>query len=110
MKMNSEPSAILLPAQLLPNRPWIKFAQAPHQRKETGMLKPNQAACEPPYCQKEIRAALVFSRHAYGLTHVCLERRARSRDRPIGFRGMKPELDGESWTSRGTVPMLALKS
>ena len=48
MKMNSEPSAILLPTQLLPNRPWIKFAQAPHQRKETGMLKPNQAACEPP--------------------------------------------------------------
>jgi adenylate/guanylate cyclase family protein len=35
-------------------------------------------------------------RVAYGLTHVCPERTARSRDSPIGFRGMKPELDGKA--------------
>ncbi|MGB8465637.1 MAG: glycosyltransferase [Terrimicrobiaceae bacterium] len=56
------------------NRPWMKFAQTPHQRKRTGIAEPNQTRISAALLAAgDPRSLLCLSRHASELTHVCLE-------------------------------------
>ena len=74
--MKTELRALSNPAARLgdSHKPWMRFSQAPHQRKRIGTLKPNQsrilAALLPA---GDARSLLSLSQHASELTHVCME-------------------------------------
>jgi hypothetical protein len=73
--MKTELRALNNPAARLVNsyRPWMKFSQAPHQRKRIGTLKLNQSRISAALLPGgDPRSLLSLSQHASELTHVCI--------------------------------------
>ena len=73
--MKTELKALSNPAARLANssRPWMRFSQAPHQRKRVG-LKPNQSRIVAALLPAgDARSLLSLSEHTSELTHVCVE-------------------------------------
>ena len=74
--MKTELRALNNPAASLVNsyKPWMRFSQAPHQRKRMATLKPNQSRISAALLPAgDPRSLLSFSQHASELTHVCIE-------------------------------------
>ena len=73
--MKTELKALSNPAARLVNsyKPWMRFSQAPHQRKRVG-LKPNQSRIVAALLPAgDARSLLSLSQHTSELTHVCVE-------------------------------------
>jgi len=55
-------------------KPWMKFAQAPHQSKKTGLSEPNKPRISAAMLTGgDPRGLQSLSQHASQLTHVCLD-------------------------------------
>ena len=74
--MKTELRALNNPAASLVKsyKPWMRFSQAPHQRKRMATLKPNQSRISAALLPAgDPRSLLSFSQNASELTHVCIE-------------------------------------
>jgi peptidoglycan-N-acetylglucosamine deacetylase len=73
--MKTELRTLNNPAARLVNsyKPWMRFSQAPHQRKRIGILKPNQSRISAALLPGgDPRSLLSLSQHASELTHACM--------------------------------------
>ena len=56
-----------------PNRPWMKFAQSPHQRRRAGIEPSEHRISVALLTGSDSRSLQCLNKHAPELTHVCLE-------------------------------------
>ena len=58
-----------------PKKPWMKFSQAPHQRKRAGIAEPEQSRISAALLTGgDPRSLQDLSQHLPELTHVCIEK------------------------------------
>jgi spore germination protein YaaH len=63
-----------IPSVRTSNKSWMKFTQAPHQRKRTGISEPNESRISAALLAGgDTRSLQSLSQHASELTHVCIE-------------------------------------